>query len=376
MVKHILFSGNNAWGMYNFREKVLSHYVKVGYRVSVSAPYDEEYFKKLEELGCEVYDVSLNPKGTNPFKDFDLIMQYRRLLKKIKPDVSITYTIKPNIYCSIAAQMESIPYLPITTGLGYVFIQKTLVSKIAKFLYRVAFRKAFKVWFLNTDDVASFRRAHLVKESLIEQLPSEGIDLEKFSYIPCQSTTSKPFTFLLVGRMLKDKGVLEYVEAAKVLRTKYPQVRFQLLGNVWEDNPAAIPLEHLKQWSEEGIVEYLGGVEDVRPLLVQSDCVVLPSYREGVPCTLMEAAAIGRPLIATDVPGCRDVVKDDENGFLCKVKDASDLADKMERMLNLSNEERIQMGKNGRKMMEEKFDIDIIIQQYDRTLDNIFSNKL
>ena len=290
------------------------------------------------------------------------------MLKTLKPDLSITYTIKPNIYASIAAESLGIKYLPVTTGLGYTFLAKGIVPKIARMLYKFAFRKADQVWFLNKDDIASFKEARLIADEKVVQLYGEGVDTTRFSE---KNTLVDDQVFLLVGRMLKDKGVIEYVEAARILKKKYPSVRFQLLGAVWLDNPAAIKEEEISAWTKEGIVEYLGRTSDVRPYLRKAMCVVLPSYREGVPCTLMEAASMARPLVATDVPGCHEVVEDGYNGYLCQVKNAEDLAAKMERIILMSPEEREQMGRNGRQLMIDKFEVKHVIAQYDNMIEKL-----
>lgn len=371
----LLFSGNNAWGMYNFRKNLLRSYVERGFRVAVSAPYDAEWFGKLEALGCEVYAVEMAAKGTNPMADLGIVWRYWKLLRRLRPNLSITYTIKPNIYGSVAAQVLGIPYLPVTTGLGYVFISETTISKIARALYRVAFWKAERVWFLNRDDIASFKRARLVAEERIEQLPGEGIDLSRFAFKPMRGRQNDGLTFLLVGRMLRDKGVTEFVEAARTVRERHPAARFLLLGNVWEANPAAISRKEIAAWAAQGVVEYCGATNDVRPYLEDADCVVLPSYREGVPCTLMEAAAVGRPLIATDVPGCREVVEHGLNGFLCEARSAESLAAAMELMIGIPAGVRARMGRCGRRLMEKKFDVEHVIARYDEALRHIMGSR-
>lgn len=372
MGKHILFSGNNAWGMWNFRSILIKYFVNRGYRVTVTAPYDEVYFKKFEEIGCGTYDISIEAKGINPVTDFRLILNYRKLFKEFSPDLSITYTIKPNIYASIAAKSLGIKYLPVTTGLGYTFLAEGIVPKIARMLYKHAFRKAEQVWFLNKDDIASFKEAKLIADEKIAQLYGEGVDTEHFLTRPLPTDEQ---IFLLVGRMLKDKGVVEYVDAARMLKKKYPNVRFQLLGAVWLDNPAAIAEEEIKAWESEGIVEYLGRTSDVRTYIDKAMCVVLPSYREGVPCTLMEAASMGRPLVATDVPGCHEVVVDGYNGYLCEVKNAEDLASKMEQIILMPQEERVKMGLNGRQLMIDKFDVKHVINQYENVITELLNKN-
>lgn len=368
MSKHIIFSGNNAWGMWNFRSILIKHFVDRDYRVSVTAPYDEVYFKKFEEIGCDTYDMPIDAKGINPVTDLRLILNYKRLFKRLRPDLSITYTIKPNIYASIAAESLGIKYLPVTTGLGYTFLAEGIVPKIARMLYKYAFRKAEQVWFLNKDDIATFKAAGLIADEKIVQLYGEGVDTAHFAPKPLPAEEQ---VFLLVGRMLKDKGVMEYVNAARMLKKKYPNVHFQLLGAVWLDNPAAIEEAEIRAWEKEGVVEYLGRTSDVRTYIERAMCVVLPSYREGVPCTLMEAASMARPLVATDVPGCHEVVVDGYNGYLCEVRNAEDLAIKMERIILMPQEERIAMGANGRQLMIDKFDVKHVIAQYETTFDNL-----
>lgn len=373
MKHHILLSGNNAWGMWNFRKELVEHLIKKGFKISISAPYNQEYFEKFKEIGCDVYDIAINAKGINPIEDFLLIRTYYKLLKEIKPDLSITYTIKPNIYGSIAANKLGIKFLPITTGLGYTFLAKGIIPAIARKLYKFAFKKANEVWFLNQDDIKAFKEANLIDENKVIQLPGEGIDLTYFS--PMLKEENEKITFLLVGRMLKDKGVIEFVEAARILKKKYPHTKFQLLGAIWSDNPAAIQKEDIDKWQREGVIEYLGQTKDVRPYIGNASCIVLPSYREGVPCTLMEGAAMGKPIVATNVPGCKEVVEKGYNGFLCEAKNSKDLAGKMEKMLLLSKEERAQMGNNGRSLMRQKFDIKLIIQQYDEAIDRILISE-
>ena len=367
---HLVFSGNTAWGMYNFRGELLKHYADRA-RVTVIVPHDDVYSEQLRELGCEVVNIAIQAKGRNPFVDILLMLKYVRLFKQLKPDVSITYTIKPNIYASIAARWLGIPFLPVTTGLGYIFLHKNLTSMIAKGLYKFAFQKAQQVWFLNNDDMRIFKESGLVSEDRIRLLHSEGIDTEKLPLIPLNDA-SDSFKFLLIGRMIADKGLYEYADAAKIIKSEHPHVEFCLLGHLWRENPAAVPAEQQRQWNKEGVVSYLGATDDVTQFISQVDCVVLPSsYREGVPFTLMEGASMGRPLIATNNPGCRDVVIEGKTGYLCEVRNARCLANAMWTLLALSPQERKQMGLAGREYMEREFDIKHIIKQYDSFMEEI-----
>lgn len=372
---HILLSGNNAWGMYNFRKAVLSHFLKKGYQVTVAVLYDEVYFPLLKALGCEVVPLKLDPQSINPWKDLRLTRQYVRLLRQLRPVLSITYTIKPNIYSSIAAQWTKTPHLPITTGLGYAFIHKNVVSHVARRLYRFALRRADKVFFLNESDHNDFLQARLMRPEQGYIIPGEGIDLTEFTPMPYPAPEA-PVRFLLIARLLADKGVREYVEAARIIKQKYPAAEFQILGKIWEKNPTAIQATELEQWVKEGLVAYLGESSDVRPSIAQASCIVLPSYREGLPRTLLEGAALARPLIATDVPGCKDLVVNGQNGFLCQSRNVKSLVRACERFLKLTHEEREHMGQIALHLVKEKYAMDKILAHYDDILSTIIDKRV
>ncbi|MGN6669540.1 MAG: glycosyltransferase family 4 protein, partial [Trinickia sp.] len=277
------------------------------------------------------------------------------------------YTIKANIYGSVAAWLARVPSIAVTTGLGYVFIQKSRAASVAKALYRFAFRFPREVWFLNRDDHSAFLNERLLaRPERAKQLHGEGVDLEHFGLTPLPHEAH--VTFVLIGRLLWDKGVGEYVEAARIVRKQYPHTRFQLLGPVGVDNPSAITQADVDGWQREGVVDYLGEAHDVRPFIAKADCVVLPSYREGVPRTLMEASAMGRPIVATDVPGCREVVDDGVTGLLCEVKNARSLADKITRIVQMDEGARRDMGLRGREKVMAEFDEALVIERYRQTL--------
>jgi glycosyltransferase involved in cell wall biosynthesis len=252
-------------------------------------------------------------------------------------------------------------------GLGTVFLKSGLVSLIATSLYKIAFHFPNKVFFQNEDDLALFIRKKLIRSEITDLIPGSGIDLDKFKPEETpdnQDTSAKPFTFLVISRLIYDKGIMEYVEAINILKEKGINARFQLLGAKDPVHKRGIPLEIIDKWIREGLIEYLGTAEDVRPVISNSDCVVLPSYREGLPRTLLEAASFEKPIVTTNTPGCRHVVKNHLNGYLCEVKDAHDLAEKMYIMYHKSNEERTNMGKAGRLLVKEKYDEKIVIDRY------------
>jgi len=365
-MKKIVLSANTAWSIYNFRYGLVKKLIDLDYQVVIIAPHDE-YGDKLKEMGCEVFHIDINGKSTNPLDDLKTFWQYWKLYKKIDPDLIFHYTIKPNIYGTLAAKLNGIRSIAITTGLGYAYINENLITKVVKGLYRFSLRYAEQVWFLNTDDAEVFKRYDLVDESKMLILPGEGIDTSKFQPMNAKKRDDT-FRFLLVARMLWDKGIEEYVEAAKNIKQRYSNVEFLLLGAIGVDNPTAIPKEIIENWEEEGIVQYLGTTDNVKNEIAKADCIVLPSYREGTSRVLLESASMAKPIVTTDVPGCREVVDDGVNGFLCKMKDAQSLAKQMERMLILREEERVKMGYAGRKKVTAEFDEQIVIEEYLQTM--------
>lgn len=360
--KKLAFVANTSWSMFNFRNGVLSRLLEEGYQLTIIAPFDE-FSEKLREMGCNVIDLQMSAKGTNPLQDVKLIYTLYQLYQKIQPNFIIHYTIKPNIYGSLAAKIAGIPSLAITTGLGYTFVNDNFIAKIARQLYKMAFRYPKEVWFLNEDDRQAFLAYSLVSENKAKLLHGEGVNVSHFSPIS-SSSGNNPTTFLLVARMLWDKGIGEYIEAARVIKSKYPNTHFQLLGACDVPNPSIISREQIGIWESEGIVEYLGTTDDVRTVIANVDCVVLPSYREGIPRTMLEAAAMAKPLIVSDAPGCKDVVINGKTGFLCKVKNRDSLAAAMELIINQSTQERVDMGVAGRNLVLQKFDERVVIKKY------------
>jgi glycosyltransferase involved in cell wall biosynthesis len=358
----IIICTNSAWNLLNFRSELIKALVARGHEVVAAAPYDK-YATRLEVLGCKFLELKMDNGGTSPARDALLLLRYWRLLRREQPVVFLGFTVKPNVYGSLAAHKLGIPVINNIAGLGPVFIRGGWLAELVRGLYRVALGRSAKVFFQNPDDRQLFLDGRLVQTKVTEVLPGSGIDLHRFSVAPMPIANSK-FRFLLIARMLRDKGVGEFVQAAKVLRDRWPSVEFCLLGFVNVQNPAAISRAEVESWVAQGFVNYLGVSDDVRNEIAIADCVVLPSYREGTPRSLLEAAAMGRPIITTDAVGCREVVDHGVNGYLCKVRDAEDLAEKMNQMLLLSLKDRIAMGLRGRAKMEAEFDEQIVIGKY------------
>ena len=376
MPKKILISVNSAWNLLNFRAGLISELVRLGYEVVAVTPADE-FVLKLELLGCRFVNLKMENQGTNPIRDLLLLWRYLRLLKVEKPDLSLFYTIKPNIFGSLASSFCRVPYINNVSGLGAVFIGGGWLKQIVSTLYKIAFKNSSKVFFQNKDDLNLFREHRLINHQLTDVLPGSGINLNYFS--PHEkgtvSSIKSTFQFLLIARMLKDKGVVEYVNAAQMLKKSGINAEFCLLGFLDVQNPAAISTEQMKVWTEQGFVRYLGASDDVRAHISHADCIVLPSYREGTPRSLLEAAAMAKPIITTNVVGCKEVVTDGENGMLCEVKSSVDLASKMMEMLLLSDEQRGLMGKKGRLKMEQEFDEKKVIQKYLQAIDLVLKDQ-
>ncbi len=364
-MKRIVLSSNTSWNIYNFRLGFVKELLKF-YEVIVVAPKDK-YSYELINIGCKYYDICIDNKGINPINDFKTFRQYYKLYKKIQPDIALHFTIKPNIYGNFACNLLNIPVINNVTGLGTVFIKESIVTKIVKSMYKIAFKNSF-VFFQNHDDKKLFVKLNLVKN--YDVLPGSGIDTEKFKPINIEKLDNI-FRFLLIARVLWDKGIGEYIEAVKIIKQKYDNVEFLLLGTIGVDNPTAISKEKILEWEKEKIIKYLGTTDNIKEKIAYADCIVLPSYREGTPRTLLEAAAMEKPIVTTNVPGCKEVVDDGVNGFLCNVKDYIDLADKMEKILKLSEEERKTMGKKGREKVIKEFDEKIVIKKYIKAIKEI-----
>lgn len=359
---------NTSWNIYNFRMGFVKALQAEGVEVHTIAPVDD-YTQYLIEAGCIHHPLKMDARGANPIKDSGLIFELLLIYRKIRPDVILHYTIKPNVYGSFAAALLGIPAINNVCGLGTVFLKKNLVSAIAIALYKISFRFPEKVFFQNQEDLHLFINKNLIKKEKADLLPGSGIDLKKFK--PMAFRRNHRFTFIMISRLIIDKGVLEYIEAIKILKDKGVQARFQILGAKDPEHKRGIKSDVIDEWIREGLIEYLGTTKNVHPYISGADCVVLPSYREGTPRALLEAASCSKPMIATDVPGCHQVVKNNYNGFLCNLKDAEDLAAKMENMLSLDNEQLKQFGENGRALVEREYDENIVIDKYINSINTL-----
>ena len=364
----VLIATNTTWNLVNFRSNLIRALLDLGCEVVAVAPPDE-YSERLSRIGCRYLPLQMDNSGIHPGRDLLLLWRFYRVFRCERPDVYLGYTIKPNVYGSLAAHALGITVINNIAGLGAVFIRGGWLSLLVRGLYRVSLSQSKKVFFQNEDDRNLFVSGQLVNSAMTDQIPGSGVDLQKFSLFSFSGRST--IRFLLIARMLWDKGVAEFVEAARILKSRGVDAEFCLIGFLGVKNPAAISRKQMEEWVAEGFVQYLGETDDIRPFIVEADCVVLPSYREGVPRSLLEAAAMGRPIVTTAVVGCREVVDDGVNGYVCRARDAADLAEKLMRVVALTPEERIAMGLRGRARVETLFDERIVIKKYLETIDEV-----
>ncbi len=380
---------NTSWNVINFRKGLVNALLSKGYEVTVIAPIDK-YSRLISQMGCIFCPIKINRKGLNPFVEIIVLIRLYRIFKasKVSYDAILTFTIKPNIYGSLVASLLALPIINNVAGLGITFSKNNFLTSLVSMLYKYAFRNSFKVFFQNESDRSTFINLKLVNPERTERVPGSGVNLDHFSYSPLNRNSisfmknsikgnnldvnATVFRFILIARLLYNKGIEEYFKAAYSLKKKYPLVEFCILGFYDYFNPYAISQEQMNLWISEGVIIYMGETDDTRPYIKASDCIVLPSYYpEGVPKVLLEAAAIGRPIITTNSVGCREVVDDGVNGYLCKPKDYLDLEVKMERMLLLTQDDRLAMGFSSRKKVETYFDETIVIKKYLETIDDV-----
>jgi galacturonosyltransferase len=357
-MRTVLVLANHFITIYAFRKELVEKLVEQGVQVYLALPESEEnsYF---ENMGCKIIETPLDRRGTNPVSDIKLLFQYIKVIRDIKPDIVLTYTIKPNTYGGIATRICGVKTIHTVTGLGSVYIQEMWQKHIAVFLNRIAFKSVSKVVFLNGENKEFYKQLKIISPNQNTMIvPGSGVNLEKFKHQ--EQMSDEKITFTFVGRVLRDKGIEEYLAAAKELVSKYKNVKFEVVGFVDEDKYINL----LKQYENEGVITYLGKRNDIPNLMAKSSCIVLPSYGEGRGTVLQEGAAVGRPLITCDTYGCKENVEDGYNGFLCNVADTSSLVDAMEKFINLTQKEKDLMGKRSREKAEIEFDRNIVINAY------------
>lgn len=344
----IVILANSSSGVYDFRKELILELIKQN-KIVVITP-DSGKFQELEDIGCEMIRICIDRRGINPISDFRLLLLYNQLLNKITPDLVITYTIKPNIYGTFICRLLNIPYAVNITGLGTAFQKEGLLKKVVAFMYKVALKDAKVVYFENIGNRECFLGSSIIQRKQSCLLNGAGVNLEEYKlqeYPNCE----KGIHFLFIGRVMQEKGIDELFEAMEMIHREYSNCYLDIVGSFEEDYT-----EVIKQGEEKGWLKYHGYQNDVRPFIKNAHCFVLPSWHEGMANTNLECAASGRPLITSNIYGCKEAVIEDVSGFLCEPKNSESLYMTMKKFIGLSQEERETMGCVGRKHMENVFD--------------------
>ena len=356
MNKKILILANMDIWVYNLRKELLEKLIEKKYDVTIGIP-DGEKVEKLKEMGCNHVKVDLDRRGTNPIKEIRLFFQYLKILKRLKPDVVLTYTIKPNLYGGIACRMKKIKCIANVTGLGSALENNGLLDKVINILYKLAFKRNQCIFCQNQQDL-NYLFNKGISKNILKLIPGSGVNLEKFKVL--EYPKDEKIEFLFIGRILKSKGIDEYLKTAEYIKSKYDNTVFNVLGFCEEEYE-----EKLKGLQEKNIIKYYGLQDNIIPFLQRSHCTIHPTYYpEGMSNVLLESAASGRPIITTNRAGCRETVNNGISGYIVQEKNSQDLIEKVEKFIKLSNEEKKQMGMDGRKKVEKEFDRNIVIEAY------------
>lgn len=364
ILENTIFSTNTA------RLKLTQELIARGYDVTILSTGSDKEMAIARKRGFHIIDVGSS--NTNVFHVFRYMSNLARELKRSRPDVCLTFTMRPAIWGNMITRLLRIPTITNISGIGPLAESESVAYRVARALYSFVLKKTEIVFFQNTDDRDIFLRKRFVTREQSKLIPGSGVDYTY--YAPqVQKRNDGKFVFLFISRLIKDKGILEYVESAKQITRKYPEVVCQVLGPYYSQNlkENIITEKQIVQWVEPGYVNYLGAADDVRPFIAEADCIVLPSYREGMSNVLLEAGSMQKPCITTDTTGCNDIVVDGVSGFLCKVRDANSLMEQMEKMLNLTKADRKRMGESAREIMKTKFAKQIVVDAYINAIESV-----
>ena len=360
----ILVLTNNFSGLHSFRKEVMKALRDAGHEVVISAPFDEKksYF---EEIGCKLVDTQFNRTGTNPIQDLGLILQYQKIIKQLKPNVVLSYTIKPNLYGGMACRLCNTPQIANITGLGSAVENPGWLQKLTIFLYKVGLKKTEIVFFQNRANL-EFCKAYSMVKGQVRLIPGSGVNLQ-YHHFQAYPSSEEPIRFIFISRLMREKGIEEYLAAAQNIRSNHPNTEFHILGRCEENYQ-----EIIDKMQNEGIIIYHGPQPDVRPYIGKSWCTIHPSfYPEGMSNVLLESCAAGRPIITTSRPGCGEIVDDGSNGFVVKEQDSNDLVQKIERFIALPYNQKVIMGQKGRNKVEQEFDRQIVVKAYLKEINKI-----
>ena len=352
----ILILSNFGMGLYKFRMELVQELINQQHKVYVSFPNDE-YVSILEQEGCVYIESEVDRRGTNPIADFKLIFSYLKMISKVKPDIVLTYTIKPNIFGGIACRITNTRYIPNITGLGTALETDGILQKITLFLYRIGLRSASNVFFQNESNRNFFLYKSLIKSNS-EVIPGSGVNLEQHCYEEYPNDSGN-IQLLFIGRIMKSKGVDELFEVAKFFKEQNSRIEFNIVGFCEEEYQ-----DTLKTLNADGVIKFHGQQNDVHKFIKDCYAIILPSYHEGISNVLLEAASTGRPILATNVPGCKETFKEGISGFSFEARSTSSMINTIQMFLSLPNEARRQMGIEGRRKMENEYDRKIVVKKY------------
>jgi glycosyltransferase involved in cell wall biosynthesis len=359
----IIILENTFYTVLSLRMEIMHYFKSKGYPIYVLSTGPKEDMDKLNQLGYQTIDVG--SVVMHPIKALKYFFSLVREIKKINPEIIFSFTIRPNIFGSIVARILSKRIVSNVTGTGPLIIDNSWLYKTIRLVYKFAFTTNQCVFFQNKDDYSYFLENKYVKESQAKLLPGSGVDTSY--YLPIEKNQNLPFTFLMISRLIKDKGVIEYIVAAREVKKQFPEVKFQLLGPFWTQSIGknTISKQEIDSWVAEGIIDYLGYTNDVRPYIASADCIVLPSYREGCANVLMQGASMERPVIASDVTGCNNLIEVEKSGYVFPVRHVEKLVLSLLKMINLSPEERKTMGQLGRQKMINEYQKSIVLEAYE-----------
>lgn len=360
---------NGLISSYTMREALMRELLHNNFEVYILT-HTNQFQKEVEAMGLNVIHVGSG--NTSIFKIGNYIRRVYSAMKSIKPDICLTFSVRPAVWGNFVARQLNIPVITNISGIGPLFTSNNIAYRFLRKVYPFALQKTKKVFFQNKEDQQVFINYKLANVEKTEWIPGSGVDYNKFKPVLVEKSESG-FVFLFIGRLIKDKGILEFVEAAKLVKASNPEISFKVIGPLWHQNLKSNLLSesNLNEWIEQGIIEYLGEKRDVRPYIAEADCVVLPSYREGISNVLLESSSMEKPCIATNVTGCKEVIEDGKTGLLCSVKNSSDLAKKMRQMALMPESALSEMGKQARQKVIKEFDKQIVLDRYIKEIESL-----
>lgn len=356
-MKKVLMLANHASTIYLLRTELVEQMRHRGYEIYISSPYGDK-MDALMRMGCQFIETEVERRETHIKKDAALFLKYIKMIRKIRPDIVLSYTVKPNLYGGIASRICKVPYIPNVTGLGSGFMMGGIVQSVVKLLSYISFRGAYKVMIQNQNDLSILRDNHMVRNNY-DLIPGSGVNINTYNVLPYPDK-QRPIVFNFIARVMKDKGIDEYLKAARIIKRKYPYTIFNVIGMIDQEEYKEI----LESYEQQKIIQYYSFQKDMKPLYKMCSCTINPSHTEGMSNVLLESAASGRPVIASNIPGCREIVDEGKNGYLFECGSVAGLVAKIEEFIQLDYKDKVRMGLAGREKVIREFDREKVIEIY------------